>query len=65
MRILFGTHDHKVLLPATMIGGATLLLMCDVLAQLPGNTQVLPLNAITSLIGAPPGNLDADGPTKK
>jgi iron complex transport system permease protein len=28
-------------------------LLCDILAQLPGSTQVLPLNAVTSLIGAP------------
>jgi iron complex transport system permease protein len=36
-----------------MIGGACLLLFCDILAQLPGSTQVLPINAITALIGAP------------
>jgi iron complex transport system permease protein len=36
-----------------MIGGAVLLLFCDILSQLPGSTQVLPINAITALIGAP------------
>jgi iron complex transport system permease protein len=36
-----------------LFGGALLLLVCDIIAQLPGSTQVLPLNAVTSLIGAP------------
>ncbi|MBX2896582.1 MAG: iron ABC transporter permease [Cyclobacteriaceae bacterium] len=53
VRLFMPTSDHKILLPAVMLGGAVLLLCCDILAQLPGSTQVLPLNAITSLIGAP------------
>lgn len=53
VRLLLPTSNHKTLLPAVMLGGAMLLLICDVIAQLPGRTQVLPLNAITSLIGAP------------
>lgn len=53
VRLLIPTSDHKILLPAVMLGGAALLLLCDILAQLPGSTQILPLNAITSLIGAP------------
>lgn len=53
VRLFMPTSDHKILLPAVMLGGATLLLLCDILAQLPGSTQILPLNAITSLIGAP------------
>ncbi|TXI67902.1 MAG: iron ABC transporter permease [Cyclobacteriaceae bacterium] len=53
VRLILPTSNHKTLLPAVMLGGAILLLTCDVLAQLPGSTQVLPLNAITSLIGAP------------
>jgi len=53
VRLVLPTSNHKILLPSVMLGGATLLLMCDILAQLPGSTQVLPLNAITSLIGAP------------
>lgn len=52
-KMLIRTHNHKVLTPAVMMGGATLLLFCDILAQLPGKTQVLPINAITALIGAP------------
>ncbi|KXK23532.1 MAG: ABC-type transporter permease protein [Bacteroidetes bacterium OLB12] len=53
VRLILPTTNHKTLLPAVCLGGATLLLLCDILAQLPGSTQVLPLNAITSLIGAP------------
>jgi iron complex transport system permease protein len=53
VRLLINTSNHKILLPAVMMGGASLILLCDILAQLPGSTQVLPLNAVTSLIGAP------------
>jgi iron complex transport system permease protein len=52
-KILIKTHDHKRLIPAVSMGGAILLLGCDIVAQLPGRTQVLPINAITALIGAP------------
>jgi iron complex transport system permease protein len=53
VKILIRSHNHKVLIPAVSIGGAALLLGCDILAQLPGNTNILPINAITALIGAP------------
>jgi iron complex transport system permease protein len=53
VRLIVHTTNHKVLLPLVMIGGATLLLLCDILAQVPGSSSVLPLNAITSMIGAP------------
>ena len=53
VRSIIKTSNHKVLIPAVMIGGAILLLLCDMLAQLPGSTQILPLNAVTSVIGAP------------
>jgi iron complex transport system permease protein len=53
VRLLINTSNHKILLPAVMLGGAALILLCDILSQLPGSTQLLPLNAITSLIGAP------------
>jgi iron complex transport system permease protein len=42
-----------VLLPATMLLGATVALLADLAAQAPGSDVVLPLNAITALIGAP------------
>ena len=53
VRLIVPTTNHKILLPAVFIGGAVLLLFCDIIAQLPGSTQVLPLNAVTSMIGAP------------
>jgi iron complex transport system permease protein len=53
VRLVVSTTNHKVLLPLVMMAGSMLLLFCDLLAQLPGTTQLLPLNAITSIIGAP------------
>ncbi len=52
-KLLVPTHNHKILIPLVAIGGGALLLFCDILAQLPGSTKVLPINAITALIGAP------------
>lgn len=53
IRLMFGSSDHRVLIPATFLGGACLLLLCDLLAHASGNAQVLPLNAVTAIIGAP------------
>ncbi|MFD2203631.1 iron chelate uptake ABC transporter family permease subunit [Shivajiella indica] len=52
-RLVFRTGDHKVLLPASALTGAIILLFCDGISQLPGSPQTLPINAVTSLIGAP------------
>jgi iron complex transport system permease protein len=52
-RMLFRTSDHKILIPATVIAGGALMLLCDIISQLPGSEQVLPVNAITSLAGIP------------
>ncbi len=52
-RAILGTSDHKLLIPATVMLGGTLALAADLIAQLPGNQIVLPLNAVTALIGAP------------
>lgn len=52
-RMIWKTSDHRLLFPATAILGAILLLLCDAVAQLPGSAQTLPINAVTSLIGAP------------
>lgn len=46
-------NDHRILLPAVILGGAILMLVCDIAAQMPGSEYTLPINAITSLIGAP------------
>lgn len=52
-RALLGTSDHRLLIPATVLLGGVLALLADMISQMPGNQIVLPLNAVTSLIGAP------------
>lgn len=52
-RQLFHTMDHRILLPAVFLYGAMLMLLCDTIAQWPNAASVLPINAITSIIGAP------------
>jgi iron complex transport system permease protein len=52
-RQLFNTSNHKILLPAVFLFGAIVMLVCDTIAQLPTSDYTLPINAITSLIGAP------------
>lgn len=52
-RQIFDTTNHKILIPAVLIYGAILMLLCDTIAQLPNSANVLPINAITSIIGAP------------
>ncbi|KAA1242802.1 iron ABC transporter permease [Aquimarina sp. RZ0] len=52
-RQLFHTSDHKILIPAVILLGSIIMLICDTIAQLPGVEYTLPINAITSLIGAP------------
>jgi iron complex transport system permease protein len=51
-RGIFRTSSHRVLIPATMLVGAVLLLMCDIITQLPSHTP-LPINAVSAVIGAP------------
>lgn len=52
-RGLFRTSDHRVLLPASLFAGASLALVCNLVARLPGFEGALPINSVTSLIGAP------------
>ncbi len=52
-RQIFNTTNHKVLVPAVLVYGAILMLICDTIAQLPSSANVLPINAITSIVGAP------------
>lgn len=52
-RQIFNTSNHKILLPAVFIIGAIVMLFCDSIAQLPTSDYLLPINAITSLVGAP------------
>jgi len=54
-RLLLGSDNHRLLLPATMLGGAVIALLCQWLCVLPTlwNGPLLPLNAITPLVGVP------------
>lgn len=52
-RSFLNTSDHRVLIPSTVLVGAILMLICDIIAQVPGTSTVLPVNAITALIGSP------------
>lgn len=52
-KLVFKTSNHKILIPAVAIVGAIILLVCDLIAQLPTSEFTLPINAITSLFGAP------------
>ncbi|GAA4961084.1 iron ABC transporter permease [Algibacter aquimarinus] len=52
-RQVFNTSNHKILLPAVFLFGAIIMLVCDSIAQLPNSDFTLPINAITSLVGAP------------
>lgn len=52
-RLLLKTDNHRSLLPATMLMGAAIALLCNLISFLPGENGIIPLNAITPLIGAP------------
>lgn len=52
-RLLFRTDNHQVLLPGTILTGAAIALFCNFICFLPGEIGVIPLNAVTPLIGAP------------
>ena len=52
-RLLLTTDNHRVLLPATILCGAVVALVCNLICFLPGESGVIPLNAVTPLIGAP------------
>ena len=52
-RLLFRTALHRTLLPATFLTGAALALLCLLISRWPGTDSILPINAITPLIGAP------------
>jgi len=53
IRQIIPKNNHLVLMPAVLIGGAILMLLCDSISQIPGSELTLPINAITSIIGAP------------
>ena len=52
-RMLLGTENHQSLMPATIITGAAVTLLANLLCVLPGDKGIIPLNAVTPIIGAP------------
>ena len=52
-RMLLGTENHNNLIPATILTGAATALLCNVVCVLPGSLGVIPLNAVTPILGAP------------
>lgn len=52
-RLLLGTANHRILLPATLLAGGAVALACNLVCLLPGEVGLIPLNAVTPLIGAP------------
>ena len=52
-RMLLGTDNHHYLMPATILTGAAIALLCNVICVLPGSLGIIPLNAVTPIMGAP------------
>ena len=52
-RAIFHTSDHRILMPATLLVGASLALVCNLIARMPGFEGALPVNSVTALVGAP------------
>ncbi len=52
-RAIFRTSDHRFLMPATALVGASLALVCNLIARMPGFEGALPVNSVTALVGAP------------
>ena len=51
-RLLINSEDHRVLLPATLMSGAAIAILCNIISVLP-QQMIIPLNAVTPLFGAP------------
>ena len=52
-RLLLRTDNHRLLLPGTILCGMVVALLCNLICSLPGRVGIIPLNAVTPLIGAP------------
>lgn len=52
-RAIFRTSDHRILMPASLLCGASLALACNLIARMPGFEGALPVNSVTALVGAP------------
>ena len=52
-RLMTGSSNHKLLMPLTLLTGSAVALACNLVSTLPGGLGVLPLSAITPVVGAP------------
>lgn len=52
-RLMLGSSNHKMLVPVTMLCGSCIALLCNMLMVVPGTNMILPLNAVTPILGAP------------
>ena len=52
-RLMLGSSNHKMLVPVTMLTGSCVALLCNMLMVVPGSNTILPLNAVTPMLGAP------------
>ena len=52
-KLIFQTSNHRILFWSTILIGAIIMLFCDMVSQMPGCNFTLPINAITSIVGAP------------
>ncbi|MBN1119283.1 MAG: iron ABC transporter permease [Bacteroidales bacterium] len=52
-RLITRSISHRVIVPGVIVTGSLLMLICDIISQMPGRASVLPINAVTALFGAP------------
>jgi iron complex transport system permease protein len=52
-RMIFSSSDHRILLPGTLVLGAVIMVISDIISQLPGSQQILPINSVTAVLGVP------------
>ena len=52
-RMIFRSSDHRILLPGTILTGSSIMLISDIISQLPGSNRILPVNSVTAIIGIP------------
>lgn len=52
-RLVLGSSNHKFLVPVTLLCGSCVALLCNILTVIPGSNTILPLNAVTPMLGAP------------
>ena len=52
-RLMLGTSNHNSLLPVTLLTGSSIALLCNLICILPGESGIIPLNAVTPVLGAP------------